>query len=247
MLSAFAVVVLLALWELGSRVGQVPTLFFPSPTTILRTLVRMVGNGTIPRDLAATLLRVSEGAVLGCVPACLLGLAMGWSVRLRAVLDPLVAAVHPMPKIAVLPLLMVIFGIGEVSKVVAVGLAAFFPMLLSTVAGVRHISPQLFEVARVYGAGRRKTFLRIVLPGALPMMLTGVRLAVNLALLITVAVELVSARTGLGRLIWFAWETLRTEELYAGLTIIAAVGVGFNALLARLTSSLVPWATEPEQ
>ena len=126
--------------------------------------------------------------------------------------------------------------------VVAVGV--FFPMLINTMAGVRQISLIHFEVAQNYGASLFKVFTRVVVPGSLPLVLTGARLALNIALLLTIAVEMVAAQEGLGEMIWFAWETLRTEELYASLIVIAALGISFNFLLQRLRARLVPWQVE---
>jgi len=180
------------------------------------------------------------------MPGLVLGLAMGSSSRLRTVLDPLVAALHPLPKIAVLPLIMIIFGIGEASKVVVIAIACFFPMLLSTAAGVRQIHPIYFQVAENYGARLLQVFTRVVLPGSLPLVLSGLRLALNTALLLAIAVELVAAREGLGSMIWFAWETLRTEDLYATLATTAALGISFNLVVQRLTAKLVPWQVERE-
>jgi len=238
------VLLFLLAWQLGVAVGLLEPLFFPAPTTIAAALLESCRTGELFTHLTATLLRVVQGVVLGCVPAALLGLVMGWSPRARVVLDPLVAAGHPMPKIAILPLLMVILGIGELSKVVAVAIAAFFPMLLSSMAAVRQISPQLFDVARCYGASRRQTLTRIVVPASLPLMLTGLRLSINVALMVTIAVELIASRTGLGTLIWLAWETMRTEELYAGIIVIAILGVTFSLVLKHAEKVLIPWQQE---
>ncbi len=108
-------------------------------------------------------------------------------------------------------------------------------------AGVRQIQPLYFDVAANYGADAYKVFTRIVIPGGLPLILTGIRLALNTSLVLTIAVELVSARQGLGALIWLAWETLRTEELYASLTVTAALGISGNLLIKYLTNRLIPW------
>jgi NitT/TauT family transport system permease protein len=244
--SAAVVVVGLAVWEWGVRSGGISALFFPAPTSIAVTLAELVSDGELTTHLVATLSRLALGFAAGGLPALVLGSAMGWSRRLRVAVDPFVAAAHPIPKIAVLPLIMIIFGIGETSKIVVVAVAVFFPVLINTMAGVRQISPIYLEVAENYGAGWFKVFTRIVLPGALPLVLTGARLALNTALVVTIAVELVAAQEGLGEMIWFAWETLRTEELYASLIVIAALGIGLNVLLQWLTAGLVPWEVERE-
>lgn len=158
--------------------------------------------------------------------------------------DPLVAATHPIPKLAILPIVMIIFGIGETSKLVIIALTVFFPMLINAMAGARQISPIHFEVASNYGASPLRVFWRVVVPGSLPFALAGARLALNVGLLLTIAVEMVSAQRGLGSMVWFAWQTLRTEELYASIFVTAALGVGFNTILQRLTAYLVPWQVE---
>jgi len=241
---ALVVAVVLGAWETLVRAGEVEALFFPAPTTIVLTLARLAASGQLESDLAATLARLAAGFLLGGGAGLVLGLGMGWSYRLRVVVDPLVAAAHPIPKIAVLPLVMVIFGIGETSKIVVIAVASFFPMLLNAMAGVRQISPIYFEVAQNYRADPLLVLRRVVLPGALPLVLTGARLALNVALLLTIAVEMVAAREGLGAMIWLAWETLRTEQLYAGLVVAAALGFGFNRLLLWLAHRVVPWQVE---
>jgi NitT/TauT family transport system permease protein len=245
-LPAAIVAGVLAVWEWRVHAGGLSALFFPAPSTIALTLVRLLGSGELASHLSATLSRLSLGFALGGLPGLTLGLTMGWSRRLRLVIDPLIAAAHPVPKIAILPLIMIIFGIGETSKVVVIAVVVFFPMLINTMAGVRQISPIHFEVAQNYGARLFKVFTRVVVPGSLPFVLTGARLALNVGLLVTIAVELVAAQEGLGEMIWFAWETLRTEELYASLIVIAALGIGLNFVLQRLTAHLVPWQVERE-
>lgn len=234
-------------WEIAARKGWVSALFFPPPSKVLLIFFQSIMDGTLLRHLASTLLRVFLGLVLGGAPGLLLGLAMGWSHRLRRLIDPFVAATHPVPKIAVLPLIMVLFGIGELSKVIVVSLGAFFPMLISTMSGVQQISPVYFEVAKSCGAKSRHVFSRVVLPGSLPAVMSGMRLALNTAFLIAIATELVAAKEGLGAMVWFAWQTLRTEELYVSLSVTAALGIGFNFLLQRLAGRLIPWQEERQE
>lgn len=239
--SLLAVLALLLLWEVFAAAGLVNPIFFPPPSTIARTLVRLLAEGRLGPAVAATLGRVLGGFLLGAVPAFLLGLLMGRSDPLRRAVDPLVASLHPIPKIAILPLFMVVFGIGETSRLAMVALASFFPMLLNTVAGVRQISPIYLDVARNFGVGGLRLLSRVVIPGSLPLVLTGIRISLNMAFLITIAVELVAADRGLGSLIWFAWETFRTEELYAAVAVIALLGVGLSGLVHLAFRFLVPW------
>jgi NitT/TauT family transport system permease protein len=236
----------LLVWELLSRAGAVSTMFFPPPSTIAGVLWGMLTRGALLADTGITVSRVLAGFAIGAGAGVVIGIAMGASPRLGAQLDPWVAALHPTPKIAVLPLILVIFGIGEASKVTLAALGAFFPMLINTVAGVRQISPIYFEVARSYGAGRRQLFTRVVLPGSLPLIMAGARISINVALMLTIAAELVAAQRGLGQVIWFAWQTLRIEEVYAGLFVTSVLGILLSYSLERLSRRLMPWRAAPE-
>jgi NitT/TauT family transport system permease protein len=169
---------------------------------------------------------------------------MGTWRGLRTILDPVVAAVHPMPKLALFPLLIVMLGIGEQSKIAAVSVGAFFPMVLNTMAGVRAISPVHLELARNYGASRWLLFRRVLLPGSVPMILTGLRLATNVAFHGTIGVEMVGSRNGLGSLLWLSWQTFRIEQLFATLTVVALIGIGLTSLLREIARRGAPWLSE---
>jgi NitT/TauT family transport system permease protein len=242
--AVLATAALLALWETWARGAEGSSILFPAPSAIAAVLVREARSGELFRTSGATLGRLASGLVLGGVPALLLGLAMGFSPRVRVAVDPLVAAAHAIPKIAILPILMILLG--EAPKIAVVAASAFFPLLISTMAGVRQISPIHFEVAHGYGASAPRIFWRVLVPGSLPQILSGTRLAFNAGLLVTVALEIVAARNGLGAAIWLAWQTMRVEELYAALVVTSILGVGFNAVLALVGKRLVPWHSTPE-
>jgi NitT/TauT family transport system permease protein len=235
------VVAALLLWEALARAGVISAFYFPAPLKVADTLAELVASGELMAQLHITLARMLPGLLLGGIPGLALGLAMGWSARLRAVVDPLVAALHPVPKMAILPLVLVVFGIGETSKIVLVGLATFFPMVINAMAGVRQINPIHFEVAKNYGARPLQVLWRVVLPGSLPLTLSGLRLALNMAFHVTIALEIVAATTGLGALLWLSWEVLRVHLMLATLVVIAALGISFNLILQWLAGRLVPW------
>jgi NitT/TauT family transport system permease protein len=231
-------------WEAATRAGLISALFFPAPSKILATLAHSLRTGEMGGHFAATLGRVLTGFLLGGIPGYALGLFMGWSRPLRRILDPFVAAAHPIPKISIFPLILILFGIGTLSKIVVVAVGVFFPVLINTMTGVQQINPIYFEVARNYGAGLRKTFLRVVIPGSFPFVLAGARIALNVGLTLAIAVELVSAEKGLGAVIWLSWQTFRTEYLYAGIVLAALLGIGFRNTIHLLSARLAPWQAD---
>lgn len=234
---------ILIIWEALAWTEAISTLFFPAPSTILRTLIDSLLSGEMLSDLGSSLFRLSLGLLLGGGLGLMLGLLMGWSRVVRTVAEPFIAAIHPIPKVALLPLILILVGIGEQARVTLIALAAFFPMLINSMAGVRQIDPLYWDVAANYGARGRALLTRVLLPGSLPLIMVGFRLAVNSAFVITIVMELVMGKKGLGARIWLAWETLRTEELFATLVVIAGLGIAFNWLIKRLTVILVPWQT----
>jgi NitT/TauT family transport system permease protein len=231
-------------WEFCVAQRWLLALFFPAPSTIAQTLIAQILRGTLPAACLATLLRMGSGLLLGGGSGLVLGLLLGWSSLLRRLFDPWVAALHAVPKISILPLFMIIFGIGETSKLMVIAFSTFFPMLINTMAGVQQIASVYWEVAHNYGASRTKLFRRVIIPASLPFILTGLRLALNTALLLTVAVELVSAKDGLGAMIWLAWQTLRVAELYVALFVIALLGLGFLQLGQKIEQWLLPWQNQ---
>jgi NitT/TauT family transport system permease protein len=171
---------------------------------------------------------------------------MGSSPRLRALADPFVAALHPIPKLALLPLFMVLFGIGEGARVMVVAVTSFFPILINAMAGVRQIHPAHIEIAMNYGTGRWTLLRHVILPGSLPLVLAGVRMAANVALLVAVAVEMMTPELGLGALVWISWQVMRLEQLYAAMVVIAVLGIALNAGLDRLALRFAPWVPDRE-
>ena len=235
---------LLVTWEALARFGVLKPVLFSSPMVIGKTLVTSFVSGEMAGHTLATLTRTTAGIALGAIPGLLLGLAMGWSGGLRRALDPILAALHPIPKIAILPLLMIFLGIGEASRIAVASVAAFFPMLINTMAAVRAINPIYFEVAQNYGASRYRLFSRVVLPASLPLVFSGLRLAANVTLLVTIGAEIVMADQGLGALVWLSWETLRVELLYATLVVIAALGIGLTGGLRLIRRAVLPWQVD---
>jgi NitT/TauT family transport system permease protein len=235
---------LCVVWETSYHLGLISGVLAPPPSAIFRELLAMASDGMLGQHLGATLSRLGVGFVAGATSGICIGLAMGWSTPLRRSLDPIVAAIHPIPKIALFPLLIALLGIGEISKVTSIGIGAFFPALLNTIAGVRSINPVQIDLARNYGATSTTMFRRILLPGSLPMVMTGLRLSANVAFLSTIGIEMVAAETGLGAILWLSWQVYRIERLYATLVVISLMGVLLALIIRRVSLRAVPWMPE---
>lgn len=232
---------LLLIWEIAARLGWIDVRFFPAPSKIFATMMQLIENGQLWTHLKASMYRLFWGFIFGGAPALVLGICMGLNRTLRSVMEPIVAATYPVPKSAILPLILLIFGLGEASKIVMVAIGLFFPILINTMAGVLEIPKIHFDVARNFGAGRIQTFLKVALPGALPLIMTGVKLGVGLGLVLIALAEMVGARSGLGYMMWNAWEILSVETMYVGLIVISALGILFTLILNEIERFLVPW------
>lgn len=231
---------ILAAWELASRQAWISPLIFPAPSRIIADF-GVLWHQQFAEKVGYTMGRFVLGAAVGGIPAILLGLLVGWWPRLNRIVDPFIAAIHPIPKIVLFPLFIVIFGVSEWSKVAAIALTVFFPALINSAAGARAISPLYFEVIRNYGGSRRAAFWYVLLPGSLPMILSGIRISANVGLLVTIAIEFTMTTTGIGSIIWLAWQTMRTEDLYVGVVTLSVIGIVINATLQWLHRRLAPW------
>ncbi|PXY27894.1 ABC transporter permease [Prauserella muralis] len=245
--SALAVltpVVLLLVWELLVRVDAVDARFFPAPSAIFEQMLTMMSSGELWDHTVASLRRLFIGFWLGLVPALLLGVVMGLSRSLRAAISPLVSGTYPIPKSALLPLILLIFGLGEMSKIVMVAIGVFYPVVLNTMAGVLQIQPMYYDVAKNFGARRWQVFRTVALPGAMPSIMTGVELGAGLGLILIAIAEMVGANSGLGFMIWNAWELYSVETMYVGLLVIALIGYGLALLLGQVARIVTPWQAQ---
>jgi NitT/TauT family transport system permease protein len=173
-----------------------------------------------------------------------IGIVMGISRPVRAFVEPLIAATYPIPKSSILPLILLIFGLGEMSKVMMVAIGVFYPIAINSTAGVLQISPIYLDVGKSFKASRWDTFRSIALPGALPFIMTGVKLGMGLALILIAVAEMVGARSGIGFMIWSAWETFSVGRMYAGLFVIALIGFVLSLLVNEVERWVIRWKAE---
>ncbi len=271
----FPVLLLLA-WEIIVRAGILNPRWFPPPTRIAQALwdlsvhvdkfnqtslwgrpwllpQRMLSEGwpgvkalLVESHVWATLLRVFAGFLLGGIPGILLGMIMGMNRTVRLMLDATMSAVYVLPKIAIFPIMMLIFPnpFGEGPKIAVVAISAFFLVAINTMTGVRDIDLVYIQAARNYGANRWQLFRHVILPGALPVIFAGLRLALGTALIVIVAIEFIRAKKGVGFVTFYYWEVLVTEKMYAGLFVVMLLGVLLTAGLQYVERRVMPWQKE---
>jgi len=266
-------IALLVSWELIVRAGILNPRWFPPPTSIAVALWELTVNydrfndtsligrpWLIPSVWAsegwsgvralfaeshvyATLSRVFGGFFIGAIPGVLVGVVMGLNRTVRTMLDATMSAVYVLPKIAIFPILMLVFPdpFGEGPKVAVVAISAFFLVAINAMAGVQGIDPVLLQAGRAFGANRVAMLRHVILPGALPIIFSGLRLALGTSLIVIVAVEFIRAQTGVGFVIFYHWQVLMTDRMYAGLVVTMALGVGLTALLQWVERRVMPW------
>ncbi len=232
---------LFLIWELCSQTGLLDVRFFPPPSAIFYHLIFISPDEGIITDIFATLNRITWGYLSGSIAGIAFGVSMGLSKPTRAFFYPIVAMLYPIPKIAILPLIMLIFGIGEMSKIVVVFIGSFFLVLLNTLQGVSNLQKIHHDVSHVYRIKKINFIFHVVLPGALPAIFTGLKLAIGYSLVIVVAAEFSGANAGIGYLIWQSWETFSIKAMYAGIFVIGTLGFIFTYTLEYIERKLIPW------
>lgn len=237
-------VVVLVGWELLSRTGVLDPRIYSSPTGVVATGWELIREGTLIGATGTTLLRFVLGTAVGIVPGLVLGLMMGVSPGLRAALNPLVKIVYPLPRVALFPLVLLMFGVNERSNLIMVAIGPFFAVLITTMAAVQNVDPVYFKVARSFDVRGSRLYTDVVLPAALPNIIGGLRVAIGLGLLGVVAVEFLVSQSGLGYLIWRSWQILSLGQSMTGLVTAGLLGWGLFWLLDRAEKRLLPWTEQ---
>ncbi len=235
---------LLAIWQILLMLGLGDRRFVPAPSDIAVRFWELTLNGELVRHVAVTLWRVFAGFVIGSVPAVAVGLLMAMFRPVRIFFDPLIAALFPIPKVALMPLLLLAFGFGDASKIALVATAVFFPVIINTYAGAANIERLYWDVAKNYGASPMVMFTRIVFFGALPLIFAGLKIALAVSFVVLVAAEFVAAKTGIGYLIWNSWELLQVDFMFVGIVVIGILGLITSVLFQELERIVIPWKAE---
>jgi ABC-type nitrate/sulfonate/bicarbonate transport system permease component len=240
-LGAVSIGGVLLIWQVATSLGWFNPVLLPAPLEIGKAFVAAAGDGTLARDVAASLIRVVEGFLLAFVIAVPIGIAMGLSRTIGGLLDPPLELLRPIPPIAVIPLAILWFGIGEWSKVWVIAYGAFFPILLNTMAGFREVERAHVRAAQALGAKRYHVFRDVVLRSAVPFVVVGARLGMSMAFIVLVAAELIASSSGLGYMISDARYKFRTDQMFLGMACIGALGFALNAALRKAERRLLKW------
>ena len=237
---------LLLIWSLSAHLGWVEPVFLPAPEQLLSALRDLLRDGYLDASLwqhmGTSLGRVLVATLAATITAVPLGIAMGLSPTLNAALDPLVEFYRPIPPLAYLPLMVIWFGIGELSKVLLIYLALFAPLLIATVGAVRRVDPCRIQAVRCLGATPLQVVRHVILPSALPDILTGLRIALGVGWSTLVAAELIAANRGLGFMVQSAAQFLATDVVLVGIFLIAAIALSFELSLRALQRRFASWS-----
>lgn len=240
---AIAIAALLAVWEIAPRIGLVDEVFLPPFSTVAQAFAELVRDGSMWDHVSTSLARSLTGFAIAAVAAVPVGIAIAWYRPIAQFLNPVLELFRNTAALALLPVFILILGIGETSKVALVVYAAFFPILLNTISGVGTVDPLLIKSATSLGFPPLRLFQKVILPAALPAIFTGLRMAASSSILVLIAAEMVGARAGLGYLITAAQQNFQIPDMYAGIIAISLVGLVFNSILVAVERQLSRWRT----
>ncbi|WP_084478193.1 ABC transporter permease subunit [Nocardia jejuensis] len=234
----------LLLWESAPRLGLVDEIFLPPFSTVVDATIELIRNGQLWDNVSASLTRSLVGFSLALVLAVPVGVAIAWYRPVADFLNPILELFRNTAALALLPVFILILGIGETSKIALVVYAGFFPILLNTITGVRTVDPLLIKSAVSLGFSPLQLFRKVVLPAAIPSIFTGLRMAASASILVLIAAEMFGARAGLGYLITAAQQNFAIPDMYAGIIAISLVGLLFNSILVAVERRLSRWRTQ---
>jgi ABC-type nitrate/sulfonate/bicarbonate transport system permease component len=248
-LPALTFVAFVLAWEAFVRLKGIAPIYLPAPSSIAVYLYRMTADGSMLHHLGITLLRIFVGFVLAAVAGIGLGLLMGMSRIVARIADAWIATLYPLPKISLIPLLIIWLGTGEAYKIVISAVTAFFPIVISTFTGIRQVDRDLMKAAKDLGADRRQIQLKVVIPAAIPSILTGLQLGMGVTIILVVAAEMIggSSQGGMGYLLISSGQVMETEKVFASLVVLAVVGAAIIKLQQWTDRMVAPWVTHRDE
>ncbi len=239
--SLVAFVGIIVAWEAAVRSGFVNPLFLPAPSDVVRSLWGLIEDGSLWQNLSASLFRLGVGWVLGTLAGIAAGFVIGLSSLARAAGIPVISAIYPVPKIALLPLFILWLGIGETSKVTVVALGVFFPTAIATFSAIDNVPRGYIRMAQSFDVPPFDILRKVVLPAALPGILSAFRITASVGLLLLVAAEMIGAQFGIGAFVLTQGQLMQTDALLAGVCVISCLGLLIGAALSWLEKRLLVW------
>lgn len=241
------IVLLLLIWEIAPRIGLVDSAFFPSFSDVVKSWWEMLVSGELFTHFTASIVRSLMGFILALLIAIPLGLLIGWYPLARDLLNPTLELFRNTAALALLPVFMLLLGIGETSKIAIVLYTCTWPVLLNTIASVRNVDPLLIKSARSMNISSFKLFIKVILPASVPTIFTGIRMAGTAAILVLIAAEMVGAKEGLGYFITYAQYNFKIPEMFAGILTISLLGLLINQGLLVLERRFSRWKQHPNE
>lgn len=240
-LSVLSPLSLLLLWEFLAYIHAIDVRLLSSPSLICKSFIPLLFSGELLYNTFVSVQRVIWGFLAGAIPGIVLGMSMGLSPFVRSAVEPMIAATYPIPKLAIMPLILLVFGIGETSKIFTIAIGVFYLVVINTMAGVLNIDKIYLDVAQNFGASRKDFYLTVAFPGALPMIFAGLKLGMGMALILIVAAELSAAKAGVGWMIWRAYDMFDIEQMFTALITLSVLGYIFSVILDTLEKWVLPW------
>jgi NitT/TauT family transport system permease protein len=236
-----ALALVIAIWQAAGSTGSVNPLFLPAPSAIARAIYELAMSGALWQHLSASLLRIGVGWLLGTVAGIAVGFAIGLSRLARSVGITFISALFPIPKIALLPLLILWLGIGEEPKIATIALGVFFSTAISVYSGVDAVPRNLIRMAQSFNVPFATIVRKVIWPGALPAILAGFRITASVALLLVVSAEMIGAQYGIGAFVLQAGNLMQTDQLLAGVVILSVFGLAVGKVIGWLEMRLLHW------
>ena len=243
-LGSIAVLSALAIWQAFWSSGRISPLFFTGPSSVVTRFQEEWTHGRLKQDMAYSGTNFAIGVGMAIAAGVVLGVVIGWYKKISMVFEPFLTALYSTPRVALIPLVLIWFGIGMWSKVFIVFINAFFPVLINTIGGVRAIDADLLRAARAFCASDWQIFTTVVIPGSVPFILTGVRQAVSLGLIGVVVGEMFGGSEGIGYMVNYGGQTFQTDTVFLGVTIIALAGIVLTSLAEQLEKRFSRWRPE---